>query len=87
MHLVGFTIESSLALGDEAHFGLETGCNRHMSNRYCSLLASKQTAVSVWLLYVQSSTLDDGRKDRPKHVECYSIKINLRRWCIWLVLL
>ena len=38
-------------------------------------LASKQTAVSVWLLYVQSLTLDDGRKDRPKHVECHS-KIN-----------
>ena len=26
MHLVGFTIESPLALGDEAHFGLEMGC-------------------------------------------------------------
>jgi len=25
---------------------------------------------------------DDGRKDRPKYVECYSSKINLRRWCI-----
>jgi hypothetical protein len=36
--------------------------------------ASKQAAVSVWhirlLLYVQSWTPDDGRKDRPKHVEC-----------------
>jgi len=27
------------------------------------------------LLYVQSLTPDDRRKDRPKHVECYS-KIN-----------
>jgi hypothetical protein len=27
------------------------------------------------LLYVQSCTPDDGRKDRPKHVECHS-KIN-----------
>jgi len=27
------------------------------------------------LLYVQSSTPDDRRKDRPKQVECYS-KIN-----------
>ena len=26
--------------------------------------------VSVWLLYVQSSAPDDGRKDSPKHVEC-----------------
>jgi len=36
--------------------------------------ARKQTAVSVWLLYVEC-TPDDGRKGRPKHVECYS-KIN-----------
>jgi len=27
------------------------------------------------MLYVQSWTPDDGRKDRPKHVDCYS-KIN-----------
>ena len=51
------------------------------------LLASKQTAVSVWLLYVQSWNPDDGRKDRPKHVELFQNKINLRHWCIWLVLL
>ena len=31
-----------------------TFSNRLMSNRYCCLLASKQSAVSVWLLYVQS---------------------------------
>ena len=34
--------------------------NRHLSNRYCCLfaskLASKQTAVSVWLLYVQAAS-------------------------------
>jgi len=30
---------------------------------------------------------DDGRKDRPKHVELFQSKINLRHWCIWLVLL
>jgi len=30
------------------------------------------------LLYVQSLTPDDGRKDCPKHIECYSNKINLR---------
>ena len=38
----------------------------------CRVLSSKQTAVSVWLLYVQSWTPDDGRKDLPKHVECHS---------------
>jgi len=48
-----------------------TYSNRHLSNRYCCLLASK-----CLLLYVQSLTADDGRKDRPKHVECHS-KIKL----------
>jgi len=42
-----------------------TYSNRHMSNRYCRLLTSKQTAVPVC---VQSWTPDDGRKDRPKPV-------------------
>ena len=42
---------------------------------------SKQSAVSVdipLVPYVQSLTPDDGREDRPKHIECYSNKINLR---------
>jgi len=34
--------------------------DRHLSNRYCCRC------------YVQSWTPDDGRKDRPKHVECHS---------------
>jgi hypothetical protein len=52
--------------------------------------ASNQTAVSdtYLLLYVQFWTPDDGRKDRPKHVECYpKNKINLRICCILLDLL
>ena len=44
-------------------------------NRYCCLLASKQTTDKFPLLYVQSSTPDDGQKDHPKHVQCHS-KIN-----------
>jgi hypothetical protein len=48
--------------------------NTHLSNQIL-LSASKQRAVSVWLLYIQSWTADDGRKDRPKHVQCHS-KIN-----------
>jgi len=39
------------------------------------LLASKerQNLYDIYLmLYVQSSTSDDGRRDRPKHVECCS---------------
>ena len=46
-----------------------------LSVHHQQLLASKQTAVSLdicLLLYVQSGTADDGRKDRPKHVECHS---------------
>ena len=59
----------------------------------CTYNNSKQTAVSVWhmsfaLCTVQSWTPDDGRKDRPKYVECHSKnKINLIHRCIWLVLL
>jgi len=49
-------------------------------NRYCCLLASGYSLASrqqylfdrCLLLYVQSWTPDDGRKDRPKHVECHS---------------
>ena len=38
------------------------------------LLASQQQYLfdKCLLLYVQSWTADDGRKGRPKHVECYS---------------
>jgi hypothetical protein len=32
-------------------------------------------------------TPDDGRRDRPKQVECCAKINNLRNWCIWLVLL
>jgi len=41
------------------------------------LLANSQQCLfdRCLLLYVQSSTPDDGRKDRPKHVDCHS-KIN-----------
>jgi hypothetical protein len=37
------------------------------------LLASKQPQnLYGMMLYVQSLTPDDGRRDRPKHVECCS---------------
>jgi hypothetical protein len=36
------------------------------------------------LLYVQSWTSDDGRKDRPKHVDCYS-EINKFEKLVYLV--
>jgi len=42
---------------------------------------------SICLQYVECLTPHDGRKDRSKHVECYSNKINLRYWCVWLDLL
>jgi hypothetical protein len=44
--------------------------------RPTSMLASKQSTnlYDTYLtLYVQSWTPDDGRKDRPKHVEWYSV--------------
>jgi hypothetical protein len=34
--------------------------------------SSQHNLFDIYLmLYVQSLTPDDGRKDRPKHVECY----------------
>jgi len=54
-----------------------------MPNSYCCLL----TSLLCVLQYLQSLTPDDWRKVRPKHVECYSNKIYLRHWYIWLVLL
>ena len=45
----------------------------------CLLTSRQQYLFDIRLLLcVQSWTPDDGRKDRPKHVECYSSKINLR---------
>jgi len=36
------------------------------------LASSQQNLFYIYLMaYVQSYTLDDGRKYRPKHVECY----------------
>jgi hypothetical protein len=56
---------------------------RYMSYRLCWLLASgpedplassQHSLYDIYLkLYVQYRTPDDGRKDRPKHLELYSI--------------
>jgi len=36
----------------------------------CLLASSQQNLFDIYvMLYVQSYTLNDGRKDRPKHVE------------------
>jgi len=42
----------------------------------CLLASSQQYLPDICLLlYVQSEAPDDGRKDRPKHVDChYKIK-------------
>ena len=53
-----------------------THSNRYMSYRLADCLLSKQSAnlYDIYLmLCVQSWTPDDGQKDRPKHVEWYSI--------------
>jgi len=41
-------------------------------NRSSSLYIQQYLFDKCQLLYVQSWTPDDGRKDRPKHVECHS---------------
>jgi len=50
---------------------------RYMSHRFLDrMLACSQGTCGTWvnlMLYVQSWTPDDGRKDRPKPVEWYSI--------------
>ena len=44
----------------------------------CLLASSQHCLFDICLLqYVQSLTPDDGWKDCPKHVVCYSNKINL----------
>jgi hypothetical protein len=59
---------------------------RQTSTATCLLASRQQCLFDIYLLlYVQSWTPDDGRKDRPKHVECYpKNKINLRSCCILL---
>ena len=55
------------------------GLSVHHHTADCLLANSQQCLFDICLLqYVQYLTPDDGRKDRPKHVECYSNKINLR---------
>jgi len=58
----------------------------HVSDGFPSIIRSSKTVhtatgicqtdtadcLLALLLYVQSCTPDDGRKDRPKHVECHS---------------
>ena len=58
-----------------------------MSYRFCGCLlafhlvpASKQpqNLYDIHLmLYVQSWTPDDGRRDRPKHVECFNVLLTV----------
>jgi len=59
--------------------------------RYCCLLASKQTAVSVWHVPVAVCTVLNcwWWTERPSETCTVSFqnKINLIHWCIWLVLL
>jgi hypothetical protein len=63
-----------------------TYSNRHMSNNCCYFLLAQPFDICL-LLYVQSWAPDDGRKDRPKYVECFARINNLINRSIWLVLL
>ena len=52
--------------------------------RHTGLLAASKLSTNLYdiylKLYVQSWSPDDGRRDRPKHVEWYLI--NSKRLCI-----
>jgi len=51
------------------------------------LASSQHNLYDIYLLLcVQGWTPDNGERKCPKHVEFYS-KINMRNWCISLVLL
>jgi len=59
---------------------------RYMSNSCCYL----QVAAAIWnipLLYTQFWSPDDGRKDRPKHVEPFTREIIWDNRCILFVVL
>jgi len=68
-----------------------TYSNRHLSDSYCCLLASKQTAVAVWQMPVAVCTVVNSWwwTERPSETcrVSFQNKIHLRHWCIWLVLL
>ena len=53
---------------------LQTASGICQTDTAVCLLASRQQYLFdiCMLLYVQSWTPDNGRKDRPKHVECHS---------------
>ena len=51
---------------------IKLGANTRWNSKFHLVPVSKQTAVSVWQLYVQSWTPDGGWRDCPKHVECHS---------------
>jgi len=63
--------------------------NRHLSNRYCCLLASKQTAVPVWQMPVAVYTGLNSWwwMERPSETcrVSFQDEINLRHWWISLV--
>jgi hypothetical protein len=63
---------------------------QHHTTQVLWLFASKQPQklYDIYLiLYAQSQNPDDGRKDRPKHVEGFRRRNNLRNRCILLVVL
>jgi hypothetical protein len=60
----------------------------HIQQQASAASSTEQQLFYICLLLnVQSWAPDDGRKDRPKHVECFTRTNNLRNRCILLVLL
>ena len=86
-------VSDGLSVHHQEFKTLHTPYNRNMSNRYCCLLASKQTTVTVGHIpvVVGACTVLNSWwwTERPSETcrMLFQNKINLRNWCTWLVLL
>jgi len=76
---------------DTLHVSDGLSVHHQESNRYCCLLASNRTAVSVWQMPVAVCTVLNSWwwTERPPETcrVSFQNKINLMHWCIWLVFL
>jgi len=67
-------ISDGLSVHHQEFKTVHTATNTCQTDKAVCLLASRQLYLfdKCLLLYAKSLTPDDGRKDRPKHVECHS---------------
>jgi hypothetical protein len=75
------TVFPSIIMSSRLYIQQQAFVKQTLLSVYCSLASrEKYLFDKCLLLYVKSRTHEDGRKDRPKHVECHS-KI---KW-IWYI--